>query len=69
MNDLQRMTYLGTIILQSPGTPKARNVVFALNCIYESVVGYQPMQDDPSMTPKELAELAIDYAEISEEIA
>ncbi|MEX2125592.1 MAG: hypothetical protein WD795_17015 [Woeseia sp.] len=62
MDDIARMAYLAEIIRQSPDEPKARNAVWLLRQVYEQQVGYDPMADDPTMTPAQLAELAGGYA-------
>lgn len=62
MDDVARMAYLAEIITQSPDEPKARNATWLLRQLYEQEVGYDPMADDPSMTPAQLAELAAGFA-------
>lgn len=63
MDDIARMAYLAAIIKESPEDPKARNATWLLRQVYEQQVGYDPMADDPTMTPAQLAELAGGFAE------
>lgn len=62
MDETSRMAYLADIIKASPDEPKARNATWLLRELYEQQVGYDPMADDPAMTPAELAELAGGFA-------
>jgi len=63
MNEFERIRYCVLIIRQSPNLPKARNATFLLRSLYEQAVGYDPIDDDPTMSPIELADLADSYCD------
>ena len=73
MNDIDRLKYCYTIIDQFPNLPKARNAKLLIRDIkeqmaleYESLIGYNPFEDDPTISPITVAEILEEYkAEIA----